>query len=398
MRLVFIGIDGTPTPDFASELSQASIAFDDHVEYRKPVNSVFLAGIQSDRSSLDIAPGKYRIYATKGPEYSLEISEISIAKGEQATLDIAIPSRVVKTPNYISSDLHVHSGLSFDNAFVESERVRSFVAEHGEVMVSSEHDLPTDFSPHIRSMGVQEKIVSIPAVEATSILPTAKNPYTGGHANVFPFKPKPTQYRNGMIAHEDKRLRDLIYAVRQRGENSVVQLNHPRRNSNLAGKELPDDWQDHVDHGNYLDHMGSAGHPYNAHHPLTHDHNSALIEKDPITGVRDLDFDLIELLNPGGDDPQGRRIAVRRDWLSFLKQGEKIVGTANSDSHTALEQVALPRTMVKMSEDDVTSFDQKEFIRNLKAGNAYGTTGPMLEISLGDASMGETFKGLRGTR
>ena len=128
--------------------------------------------------------------------------------------------------------------------------------------------------------------------------------------------------------------------------------------------------------------MGSAGHPYNAHQPLTHDHNRALIEKDPITGVRDIDFDLIELLNPGGDDPQGRRIAVRRDWLSFLKQGEKVVGTANSDSHNALEQVALPRTMVQISKDDVTSFDQHEFIQNLKSGNAFGTTGPMLEISL----------------
>ena len=73
------------------------------------------------------------------------------------------------------------------------------------------------------------------------------------------------------------------------------------------------------------------------------------------------------------------------------------MGTANSDSHTALEQVALPRTMVKVSKDDVTSFDQKEFIRNLKSGNAFGTTGPMLEVSLGEASMGETFNGLRGT-
>jgi len=152
-----------------------------------------------------------------------------------------------------------------------------------------------------------------------------------------------------------------------------------------------------VDHGNYLDHRGSAAHPYNSHYPLDYEHNKSLIEPDPKTGIRDLDFDLIELINPGGNDPDARQAAVRADWLSFLKQGERIVGTANSDSHTALEQVALPRTMVYMRDDQVPNFKQAEFIHQLKSGNAFGTTGPMLTASLGGANLGETFTGVRGT-
>jgi len=398
MRLVFVGANDTPTPDFNKQLTGASIAFDNYVETRKPVSAVFLAGVDSDLKEVAIAAGEYWVYATKGPEYSLEKTYLTINDVDKApVLDIKIPERVIDTPNHIASDLHVHSGLSFDNAFAETERVRSFVAEHGEVMVSSEHDLPTDFTPYISQMGVADKIVSIPAAEMTSLLPTSNNPYTGGHANVFPFKPKHTHYRNGMISHEHKRLRDVIHSVKQANPGSVVQLNHPRNNDELAGHTLPSDWQDIINDGNYLEHMGPAGHPYNAHKELHTHPNNTLIEPHPVTGVRDLDFDLIEVINPSEDHHESRLKAVRQDWLSFLKQGERIVGTANSDSHNALEQVAVPRTMVAMPSDGITEFNQQAFITNLKSGNAYGTTGPMLEITLQGTKMGGTFEGVRGT-
>ena len=78
-----------------------------------------------------------------------------------------------------------------------------------------------------------------------------------------------------------------------------------------------------------------------------------------------------------------------RDRLSFLKQGEKIVATANSDSHGSDNQVAVPRTMVAMENDQVTSFDQEKFLKSLKSGNAYGTTGPMIDLSLDGKRMSE---------
>ena len=112
--------------------------------------------------------------------------------------------------------------------------------------------------------------------------------------------------------------------------------------------------------------------------------------------MRDIDIDLFEVINPGGKHNQERIQALRKDWLSLLKQAERIVATANSDSHSANEQVAVPRTMVAMKSDSVVDFDQTEFIRSLKLGNAYGTTGPLLDISLSGAQMGGTFQGQRG--
>ncbi len=395
MRLVFVGLNNTPNPDFAGSLTQSSVAFDDEIKTAPPISAVFLAGVDGDKKAVDIAAGTYRVYATKGPEFSLEQQEITLRQGEAQTLNIDIPQRVLSTPGYIASDLHVHSGLSFDNTFAESERVRTFTAEHGEVMVSSEHDLPTDYTPYIEDMGVKGKIVSISGAEVTSTLPTSLNPYTGGHINFFPYEAKHHHFRNGMVNHENKRLRETMHAIREDQPASVVQLNHPRYDLRLSSKDLPSDWEDIVDNGNYLDHMGSAGHPYNPYHELSAEHNNVLIEPHPHTGVRDIDFDLIEVVNPGGGNHYDRLTAVRRDWLSFLKQGELIVGTANSDSHNALEQVAIPRTMVAMSDDRVSHFNQEEFINNLKAGNAYGTTGPMLNVSLLDAKMGDTFSGRR---
>jgi hypothetical protein len=104
----------------------------------------------------------------------------------------------------------------------------------------------------------------------------------------------------------------------------------------------------------------------------------------------------MEVINPGGTFNTQRIQAQRLDWLSFLKQGEKIVATANSDSHHPNEQVALPRTMVAMNNDSVASFIQSDFLKSLKSGNAYGTTGPMLNLNLSGALMGQTFSGQRG--
>jgi len=397
MRLVFVGINGTDSPNFTDTLTGFTVQQDDTLHVAKPVSQIFLAGVQGDTTEVELEPGEYRIYATRGPEFSLEKTEIKILPGSQNTLKIKTPVRALKTPNHIASDLHVHSGLSFDSTFSEAERVRTFVAEYGEVMVASEHDLPVDYGPYIQAMGVSDKITSIPAAEVTSLLPTELNPYSGGHANAFPYYPDETAYRRGMINHENRRWRDIIHDLKSQQQDIVLQLNHPRLDLRLSDQKLPESWAEIIDNGQFLDHMGSAGHPYNPHKPLHEHPNNILIEADKDTGMRDIDFDLIEMINPGGEHHHERIQAVRQDWLSLLKQGEKLVATANSDSHGSDHQVAVPRTMVAVKDDRIGSFDQSEFLRSLKNGNAYGTTGPMLEVSLGEKSMGETFRGDRGS-
>ena len=394
MRLVFVPLDNTPPPHFTDTLTGFHVKEDDGERTKPAINQVFLAGVAGDKTEVALAPGKYQIYATRGPEYSLEQTTIELNVAELKELTIETPQHINPTPGFIASDLHVHSGFSFDNAFAERERVRTFTAEHGEIMVPSEHDVVVDYQPIIDAMGLSEQIKSIQGIETTSLLKSEKNPYTNGHANFFPFKPSPHAYRRGAISHEDKRWRDVLAHLKKEHPNALAQLNHPRRNLQLSGETLPSDFEDMIDNGQFLDHMGSAAHPFNPHKPLDSHPNNTLIEPDPNTGVRDIDFDLLEVVNPGNDYVE-RTQAVRLDWLAFLKQGIRLVATANSDSHRPEEQVAVPRNMVAVTAASVSEFDQDNFLASLKFGNSYGTTGPMLELDLDGQTMGSTFSGER---
>lgn len=390
MRLVFTGINETPAPNFADHLTGFSVYDGETATTLEPLSQIFLAGVDSDPSSIEIAPGNYRVYATRGPEFSIEQTDISIAAGQTKPLIISVPKRVLNTPGFIAADLHVHAGNSFDNTFSNQERVRTFVAEYGEVMVNTEHDVLVDFNPFVQAMSLTDKIAVITGMEMTSLLPSAEKPYTGGHVNFFPFTPQPLKYRNGMPAHESLRLREVLHNVRQANAKTLAQLNHPRRNLSLSD-DIPNEYAARIDNGAFLDHMGVGAFPYNPNTPLTEGKNQTLIDADPITGARDLDIDAIELINPGGIYHDERIEAVRRDWMSFILQGERITGTANSDSHHARQQVALPRNMVAVTQDSVTNFDRDEFLNAIKRGNVFGTTGPMLELNLDGALMGDTL-------
>jgi hypothetical protein len=119
--------------------------------------------------------------------------------------------------------------------------------------------------------------------------------------------------------------------------------------------------------------------------------NAALLERGP-RGTRDIDFDAIELLNGPSLDRYRR---VRDDWFALLRQGVVRTGTANSDSHRAGEVAAAPRNLIRM-DDDPAAFDETAFVRAVRAGYVVGTTGPLLDASIGDAKIGELHRGRDG--
>jgi len=392
MRLVFKGREGTLDPGFDDPLTGLTVTDDDGTHAQPNNPSVYLAGIDSDRSYVDVPAGSYRVYATRGPEYSLESTDITVANGESVLLDIAVPRRAVETPGFIAADLHVHSGPSLDNAFSTVERVRSFAAEHGEIMVATEHETIFDFTSLIAEMGLSEHMGTVTGTEMTSTLSTSRVPYTNGHANFFPLTPELHAYRNGAMKNEHRRARELLHDALRKNPAVVSQLNHGRESTHLSGV-LPDDYAELISGESYLDHMGVAGRPYDPSQALTSAANATLNEADPVTGLRDIDFDAMELMNGKQSYAPTRVAALRLDWFSLLKQGEHITGTANSDSHGKTQQVALPRTMVAMADDRLSAFDEGAFGLAIQAGNVYGTTGPQLDFSLSGTEMGGTFQG-----
>lgn len=376
MRLTFEGIDGTDDPVFGDDLLGFRVG-DARIPTTHETRNVHLGGTDRDRRSVTVPPGRYRVTASRGPEFAIEQKEIGVSSGETVRLDLAEPLRVLETPGWISADLHVHTGRSFDTAWPIERQIGAFAAEGAEVLVATEHDRVVDPRPVIDELGLGASVVGVPGVEVTSVAETDVAPSTLGHLNAFPVE-RTADYRGGAPQAEGRRLRDVLADVRSLG--ALSQMNHPRT-SGRAPK------------GAYFMHLAIPGEPFEPAAPLTDEPNRVLLEANPETGVRDIDFDTIEGLN--GADIASYPL-VRADWFSLLRQGERRTITANSDSHRASSIVALPRTYVRVAGDSVEAFDREAFLDALRAGRAYGTTGPILDVRMGEAEIGDTYVGTSG--
>jgi hypothetical protein len=381
MRLVFVAEGGTPAPRFGDDLLGFSVA---GRELRRTagVDYLSLSGTSADPEEVAVPPGRYRVLATRGPEFSASEARIELLAGSTLALAIEPPRRVLSTPGWITSDFHVHAAPSPDTALALPARLASFHAEGAEVLIATDHDMITDYAPLVRELGLAGRIASVVGSEITSEVKTEVAPFTIGHANAFPLPRDPLAYRGGAVRNEGRRWRDVIADLHATPGERVIQLNHARTDSQGA-----------IHPRAFFTHLGSLGQAYDPKLPLTSAPNALLVEPDPQTGVRDLDFDAMELLN-------GARLtayqALREDWFSLLRQGVVLTGTANSDSHTLQSLVATPRNYVRVAGDEPARFDEAAFVRAVREGRCYGTTGPLLEVLLGEASLGERFRGREG--
>lgn len=384
MRLVFVGLDDTEDPDFADSLRGYAAVEDGEPTAILPTRrSVHLAGTETDPRRVELAPGRYRILATRGPEFSLESVTIDVAPGSSTTLEIDPPHRVLETPGHVASDFHIHSAPSLDNATLTTNQIANSVASGSEVLISSEHDHVFDFAPTIRRMGLGDELPSLVGLEVTSEVSSDVAPQSIGHANVFPVPVEPLEYRRGAVANEGRRWRDVIADLRALPGDRVIQLNHARTHDDSMHKRA------------FFTHMGPADAAFEPETSLREDPNAVLVERDPTTSIRDLDFDAMELLNGYNME---RYEKLREDWFSLLRQGERLVGTANSDSHFASNPIGTPRNYVAYEGEVVpaSAFDSKKFVRAVLDGKSFGTTGPFLDVSLDGAQLGDTHTGKEG--
>jgi len=364
-RLAFRGVGETPDPVFRDDHTDMRVDGVPHPPLMAS-SDVHLAGFPEDAEHVSLAPGRYRVYATRGPEFGVSSSEIEVTAGETAALVIDPPLRALETPGWIAADLHVHADPSDDSTVPMRARLASFIAEGGEVIVSTDHDHVSDYAPLIESLGLNDRVRSIVGLEITSTVATDAAPFTAGHANTFPLPYRPLAHRKGAIGSEGRRLRELIAAARAIPGERFFQLNHAREPGSSAI----------VSEGAFFSHL-SVGKSFDATRPLDAPTNRSLIEIDPATGLRDLDFDAMELLN---GPSMSRYRSLREDWFALLRQGERPTATGNSDTHALQHVPAVPRNYVRVVDDRPVAFDEAEFIASLKAGASFVSTGPILEV------------------
>lgn len=297
---------------------------------------------------LPLAPGKYDIVAMRGPEYSIaEVSaEVRAGETSAATMELR---RVVDTRGYIGCDLHQHTSRSDDSGVALADRVISNVVEGVECAVASEHNAVVDLMPVVRDLGLTRELIVITGNEVSS--DASRAPF--GHINVFPLTIDPADPRGGATPVRDRTAKEVFDDIHALPGDRVIQVNHPRSNSN-----------------GYFD----------------------LLKFDPATGLGtapgyDPRFDAIEVWS--GRYVSGRARVIE-DLFALLRAGRPVTPTGNTDTHglTGYE-AGYPRTYVRVPSDDPASIDAGALVDGLKRRrDVVVTNAPFVTARVGSVSQG----------
>ena len=187
------------------------------------VREVVLAAHGS--GSVEMEPGLYRIYASRGIEFDIAVEDaMTLKPGQTHPLELRL-LRSVDTRGWLSGDFHLHARPSVDAGLMLVDRVLSLVAEGVEFATSTDHDVVTDYRPILNALDLYQRVGFQAGVETSSL--------EFGHYNVYPLvyddrkgeahDPPPWQFR---------RTGEVFREMRERGldgpAGTVVQINHPR--------------------------------------------------------------------------------------------------------------------------------------------------------------------------
>lgn len=310
--------------------------------------------------TMTLPPGEYEVVVSRGPEYStwpetwpqaghrvdLRTADAQVA----ATLD-----RVVDTPGWMSADLHVHAINSTDSAVRNSVRAANFLAEGVDVLLSTDHEVITDFAPVVRELGAEGLMATMIGSEVTS--------FTHGHFNAFPLVRNPELPNGGAFDHaggEDAptlRMPELFSGLKAAHPGAVVQLNHPRGGAGVLTR-LRVDTATLKSHGEPAD-FDMAPDP------------AATADDTKLFGDG---FDVVESAN--GPSPS---FTVLNDWMTFLSRGTVRTASGVSDTHKPLsDNGGYARTWAKVGVDSPAQFQPSAFAEALRAQRAFVSNGPVL--------------------
>lgn len=416
VKLTFVGRDGTPDPRFGWDVDvvEATAGGADQDLLPETFGGARAQGrwafLRDGRAQLSLRPGRYEVFASRGPEYGIASGLVTIAPGATARLRLALP-RTLATPKALSADFHLHSARSLDSSAGPESRVVSFAAEGVEVVVSTDHDFVLDYAPVIRKLGLSRFLVSRVGSEATT---TQANPpafpNTIGHVNAWPLRVAPLARRDGAIEDEGVAPNFLFSRLRRAGAR-VIQYNHPRagvRGLNPLGFFNVigcDRCANAIDQACQVDaDCPMAPEPractcvgFQADRPLDAPPNDVLLDDDVTgasgvanpDGLRNIDFDVIEVANGLVFEDL---LASRRDWFALLGQAFGITasgpipflpGTGVSDSHrNTIDAAGYFRTWVLGAGSRPERLDRRGFDTAVRGGRMVVSTGPWIELAV----------------
>jgi len=361
---------------------------------------------------LQVRPGEYDVVSSRGPEYDTQTTRVSVGPAQSVSVDHVL-HHIVDTRGWMALDSHIHSRKSIDSDMSLDERVAALAAEGLELVVSTDHNYVTDYSPFVARNNLNRWLHPTVGLEMTTL--------ESGHFNGFPLR-----YEVGPITHGSfewarrtpKQVFDDIRALGLYGPaDTLVQVNHPRDQilgyytqyyrDPLTAEETPVDFVDQF--------IKPSGPAFVADGKTTFS----------------FEYDAIELLNgklyyeirhyrvpeelPPGNipsplPPTGSILrnadggvaypGVIDDWFNLLNLGYKYVGVGTGDSHTGFDEPGQFRTMVYVGVDDAQQVDDRMVVNGLRSRRAVATNGPLIDFWVNDpvrGAMGQTLQDSDGT-
>lgn len=292
--------------------------------------------------SIPLPRGRYRVTASRGPEYDLAVSEIEVGDTEAHPFALR---RVVRTDGYVATDFHQHTVWSADAPVAVRDRLRANAAEGVEVAVASEHNVVVDLQKEVGALDLGAFLVEISGDEVT----TDSNRAPWGHLNAYPLPFLADAPRGGAPAVRDRPLPEIVKELRARPGERVLQMNHPRSGKNGVFDQLAFDAK-----------TGRSTSPEWTE-----------------------DFDALEVWNGRNVDARSR---VTDDWFALLRRGKAVTPIADTDTHGIVgEEPGYPRTWVRVANDtQLASWDDartRELTTQVRKGrDVVLSNGPFVQV------------------
>jgi len=338
-KVSFIGLSPTETPYFKPENPVKSGR-----SWESYKNSCFP---QEEGKEVILPVGTYLITASRGPEYSMDKRAIEILKNEQQELIFRL-DRVLKTPNLISVDPHMHTQKS-DGRVSIPERIKSVVAEGVEVAVATDHNYIADYFPTLKRLGLNKYLAVIHGNEVT----------VSGliHYNTYALKYRPGEEGNGAIYPVAEEASPLFERSRKKDPKAILQVNHPR--------------------------SGTLGY-----------FNMYLLDLESAAFARvnfDTSFDLLEVMN--GPYYHSSNFWAIEDWLHLLNRGYYFPLIGSSDSHSIDKgEPGYSRTYVMYEGEEGDNLNWDALALSLKKGRSFISNGPLVEFKVNSKYLsGDSF-------
>jgi hypothetical protein len=344
VKLEFKGINGTLDPFLGEKLAEGA-------------GNLYYA-FNEGPFEVPLSPGAYSVAVSHGPEYSTQTQQIRIKRGENKAVSVEL-KREYTTPNWVIADFHNHTTASGDNSSEIRSRIINMAAAGIEFAPATEHNRISSFTDEIKKAGLQEYIASCPSIELSGL----PGPIAINHQIAFPLTIKegkqgggfpgtdadPYLQMKGLYDYDDKSFK-------------FMQQNHP----DIPWLYFDKDKDGRIDQG-----FGTRA--------ITH---SMEISKHM--------FKILDATADNATDADKESRAFY--WLQMLNQGDRIYGTANSDSHVVGSGSGAKFNYVYSNGDTPAKIDAVDIARNAKDGHIIMSNGPFIKTNINGHLPGDEVK------